>query len=116
MKNAIETLVGRTAAKLLLYLFHHGEAYPTGAAKDMQLRLSAVQRQLEKLEAAGFLISKLIGKTRAYTFNPKNPATRKLKDLVGVFYQGMSLAERERIFETRRRPRRAGKPVKTRRT
>lgn len=112
MEAPLETLLGRTAAKLLLYLFHYGEAYATGVAKDMGITLSAVQRQLEKLEASGFLTSKRTGKTRVYRLNPKSPAARKLQEFVGVFYEGMSLAERERIFHTRRRPRRHGKPVR----
>jgi DNA-binding transcriptional ArsR family regulator len=112
VSSPLEVLLGRTASRLALYLFHYGEAYPTGAARDLGVQQSAVQRQLEKLEAAGFLVSKLVGRTRLYTFNPKNPATGKLKELVGVFYEGMPLRERERMFPTRRRPRRRGKPVR----
>jgi len=108
----LETLLGRTAAKLMLYLFHYGEAYATGAANDLRISQSAVQRQLEKLEAAGFLTSMLRGRTRLYRVNPKNPAARKLQEFIGVFYEAMPLAERSRMFRTRRRPRRRGKPVK----
>lgn len=114
MGNPLETLFGKTAARALLYLFHHGEAYGTGLASDLGIPLSAVQRQLQKLEAAGFLTSKLAGRTRLYLVDPKSPSARKLQELVGVFYEGMSLAERERMFRTRRRPRRSGKPVKGR--
>ena len=112
MQASLETLLGRTAAKLLLYLFHYGEAYATGAAKDLGISQSAVQRQLEKLELAGFLTSKLTGRTRVYRINPKNPAARKLGEFVGLYYEAMPLAERQRVFRTRRRPRRRGKPVK----
>lgn len=112
MEAPIETLLGRTAAKLLLYLFHYDEAYATGAAKDLGIQQSAVQRQLEKLEASGFLVSRQVGRTRLYRLNPKSPAARKLREFVGVFYEGMPLAERERMFHVRRRPRRRGKPVR----
>jgi predicted ArsR family transcriptional regulator len=112
MEAALETLLGSTAAKLVLYLFHYGEAYATGAARDLDIRQSAVQRQLAKLEAAGFLVSKLTGRTRLYRFNPKSPAARKLREFAGVFYEGMPIKERERMFRTRRRPRRSGKPVR----
>lgn len=109
----MEALFGnRSAALLMLYLYHYGEVYPTGAARDLGLSLSPVQRQLEKFEAAGFLVSKLVGGTRVYSFNPKLPATEKLKELVRVFYEGMTLREREKMFGVRRRPRRRGKPVK----
>ena len=95
----------------MLYLFHYGEAYARGAARDLGISVSPVQRQLDKFEAAGWLISRLIGNTRVYTFNPKQPATGKLKELVRVFYEALSVRERERLFPTRRRPRRRGKPV-----
>ncbi len=114
MDNPLETLFGRTAARLSLYLFHHGEVYATGAAKDLGIHLSAVQRQLQKLETVGFLTSKLAGRTRLYSIDPKNPAARKLQEFIGVFYEGMPLAERESMFRTRRRPRRSGKPVRGR--
>ena len=114
MKSSLEILFGSTAAKLLLYLFHHGEAYATGAGKDLEITQSAVQRQLEKLETTGLLISKLAGRTRMYAFNPKAPGTSELKALVEVYYKGMSIRERERMFPTRRRPRRQGKPEKGR--
>ncbi|HEX9708927.1 MAG TPA: winged helix-turn-helix domain-containing protein [Candidatus Thermoplasmatota archaeon] len=112
MDKPLEALFGnRTAARLMLYLFHYGEVYPTGAARDLGLSLSPVQRQLEKFEAAGLLVSKLVGRTRVYVFNPKQPATRKLHDLIGVFYEAIPLKERERMFRARRRPRRRDKPV-----
>ncbi len=114
MQNPLETLLGRTAARLSLYLFHHGEVYATGAAKDLGIPLSAVQRQLQKLESVGFLTSKLAGRTRLYSLDPKSPTARKLQEFIGVFYEGMPLAERESMFRTRRRPRRRGKPVRGR--
>jgi DNA-binding transcriptional ArsR family regulator len=111
--NTLEAILGnRTAARILLYLYHHGEAYPTGAARDLGLALSPVQRQLDKFEGAGLLVSRLLGRTRVYTFNPKHPATAKLKELVRVFHESMTVEERAAVFHTRRRPRRRGKPVK----
>lgn len=112
MENPLEALFGnRTAAKLMLYLFHYGEGYATGAAKDLGIALSPVQRQLDKFEAGGLLVSRMVGNTRLYSFNPKQPATTQLKGLLQVFYEAMSLDERKRLFSTRRRPRRRGKPV-----
>lgn len=112
MDNALEALFGnRTAALLMLYLHHYGEAYGTAAARDLGLSLSPVQRQLDRFEGGGWLVSRLVGKTRVYTFNPKHPATPRLKDLVAVFHESLSAEERERLFAARRRPRRRGKPV-----
>lgn len=108
----IETIFGNTtAAKIMLYLFHYGEAYTTGIALDMGMARSQIQNQLDRFEAAGILVSKQMGKVRIYSFNPKLGVVKKLKELIEVFYQAMPLEEREKLFSARRRPRRKGKPV-----
>ena len=112
MENPLAALFGnRTAAKLMLYLFHYAEAYARGAARDLGIAVSAVQRQLDKFECAGLLVSRMVGNTRLFSFNPRQPATAKLKELIRVYYESMTVEEREQLFLTRRRPRRKGKPV-----
>lgn len=114
MDSSLKALFGNgTAAKVMLYLFHHGEGHASGVARDLELTLSPVQRQLEKFEAAGLLASRLLGGARIYAFNPKHPATQALRELIRVFYEAMPLKEREKIFHVRRRPRRRGKPIRT---
>ena len=109
----IEAIFGnKTAAMTMLYLYHYGEAYASGISKDMQITLSQVQKQLDKFELAGVLVSRKMGTTRIYTFNQKHGAvTSKLKELIAIFYQSLSLKDREALFSVRRRPRRRGKPV-----
>jgi DNA-binding transcriptional ArsR family regulator len=108
----IETIFGNvTAAKIMLYLFHYGEAYASGISKDMQITLSQVQKQLDRFEEAGILVSKFMGQIRIYTFNPKLGVTKKLKDLIQVFYDAIPLEQKEKMFSVRRRPRRRGKPI-----
>ena len=110
----IETIFGNvTAAKIMLYLFHYGEAYASGISKDMGIALSQVQKQLDRFEVGGVLVSKMMGKVRIYTFNPKMGVTKKLKELIQVFYDSIPVEKREEMFEARRRPRRRGKPVIT---
>ena len=88
----IETIFGnRTAAKMMLYLFHYGEAYASGLARDMGITLSQVQKQFDKFEAAGILVSKKSGTIRIYQFNPKLGIVKKLKAFVGEFYKAMPL-------------------------
>ena len=112
MDTALEAVLGnRTAVTVMLYLFHYGEAYPTGIAKDLGIALSPVQRQLDKFETAGILVSRTVGNTRVYTFNPRQPLTPKLKELIQVVYEAMTVSERRKLFPARRRPRRRGKPV-----
>ncbi|MFZ4715453.1 MAG: winged helix-turn-helix domain-containing protein [Bacteriovoracaceae bacterium] len=108
----LETIFGnQTAAKLMLYLFHYNEAYANGVSKDMGITLSQVQKQLDKFEAAGILVSKKTGTVRIYQFNPKLGVVKKIKDLIQVFYESIPLSDREVLFSVRRRPRRRGKPV-----
>lgn len=100
-----------TAQKIFLHIFHHGESYPSAVAKDFAISLGQVQRQFDRFENAGILISKLSGKTRVYQFNKKNPLTSPFLEMVKRVYDSIPLEEKERMFSTRRRPRRAGKPV-----
>ncbi|GAB4023271.1 MAG: hypothetical protein Fur0010_26520 [Bdellovibrio sp.] len=99
------------AMKIMLHLVHYGEIYPTAVAKDYKIALSAVQKQFERFEDAGILVSKLVGRTRVYFFNLKFPGTKAFMELVKIYYDGLSLEDKEKIFGERRRPRRKGKPV-----
>lgn len=104
-------LGSETAMKIMFHLIHYGEIYPTAVARDYKISLSAVQKQFARFEEAGILVSKLVGKTRVYLFNRKSPTVKPFIDLVKVYYDGLSLDDKEKIFSTRRRPRRPGKPV-----
>ena len=44
-------------------------------------------------------------------FNKKLKAAVKCYELVKVYYDGLSVKDKEKIFSERRRPRRPGKPV-----
>ena len=105
-------LGSHTAQKVFLYLYHHGEGYPTGMANDMKISQGSIQRQLERFEGAGIVISKLQGRTRVYRFNMRNGAVvRPFKEIVKVVYDSILPEEKESLFSIRRRPRKAGKPV-----
>jgi DNA-binding transcriptional ArsR family regulator len=99
------------AMKIMLHLVHYEEIYPSAVAKDYELTLSAVQKQFARFEEAGVLVSKLVGKTRVYFFNKKSKAAIKFYEFIKVYYDGLSVKDKEMIFSERRRPRRPGKPV-----
>lgn len=108
----LETVFNSKAVELLmLHLYHYGEVYAYGLARDTGMALSGVQKQLARLEAAGLLVSREVGKTRVYTFNPKSPYVKPLKGILQIAYETLPLVTREKMFAVRRRPRRAGKPV-----
>ncbi len=75
----------------------------------MSIALSQIQKQLDKFELGGILISKKIGTVRLYTFNPKLGVVKKIKELIEIFYEAIPLNEREKMFSNRRRPRRKNK-------
>lgn len=104
-------LGSEVAMKIMLHLVHYNEIYPTAVAKDYHLALSPVQRQFSRFEEAGVLVSKLVGKTRVYMFNKKSKVAMKVYELAKLYYDGLSLKDKEKIFSERRRPRRANKPV-----
>ncbi len=105
-------LGSKTAQKIFLHLYHYGETYPSGVARDFGISLGQVQRQFDRFEEAGVLVSRLSGKTRIYIFNKKQGAVVKpFIELIRVYYDSIPLKEKEEIFSTRRRPRRRGKPV-----
>ncbi len=104
-------LGSETAMKIMLHLCHYRELYPSAVANDYKVSLSAVQKQFERFEDAGVLVSKLVGNTRVYFFNNKSPITKPFIELIKVYYDSLSLEDKEVMFATRRRPRRPGKPV-----
>lgn len=101
----------KTAEKALLHIYHYGEIHASGIATDYGEALDPIKRQLERFENAGVLISKEIGRSRVYSFNPKSAFAGPVKQLIKQAYDSISLSEREQLFQVRRRPRRKGKPV-----
>lgn len=111
-KSMLQGIFGnKTAEKVLLHIFHCGESHASGIAQDFNVALNPVIQQLHRFELAGILVSKEIGRSRIYSFNPKSPLTKPIQEIVEIAYEGISLLDRQKIFSTRRRPRRKGKPL-----
>jgi hypothetical protein len=96
---------------VLLSLFHGGEAYGRAVAKDFGVSLDGVQKQLDRFERAGAIVCKRQGRTLVYSWNPKSRVASRLRDLVGVIYDGLSLEAKVDLFVERRQPRAKDKPV-----
>ena len=109
----LEGIFGNASAeKVLLYLEQYEEGYATAIARTFDgISLNMAQRQLERFERAGALISSLQGRTRLYTWNPRYPFRRELRALLRKALDQLPASERKRYFTERRRPRRAGKPL-----
>ena len=108
----LEGIFGNASAeKVLLYIEQYGEGYATAIAKTFDgVSLHMAQRQLERFERAGALVSSLKGRTRLYTWNPRYPFLPELRSLLAKGLDVLPAADRKRYFSERRRPRRAGKP------
>lgn len=109
----LEGLFGNaTAERVLLYLEQYGDGYALGIAQTFDgMALSPVQRQLERLEAAGVLASQRKGRTRLFTWNPRFAFLTELRALLRKALRTLPENERQRYFTSRRRPRRSGKPA-----
>ncbi len=108
----LEGIFGNASAeKVMLYLEQYEEGYATAIARAFDgLSLNMAQRQLERFERAGALVSTLKGKTRLYTWNPRYPFRNELRAMLRKALEALPASERNRYLAERRRPRRAGKP------
>lgn len=100
-----------TAAKVLLYLQELGSGYPRGISQTLGISLSQTQRQLERLESEGVLVSRVIGKTRVYQWNPRCAYLSELRQLLDRGVRMLPETLRGQLLAERRRPRRKGKPL-----
>ena len=106
-----ELLGSKTAEKIFLYLHHYPEAHARGLATDMRMGFSQVERQLKKYEDIGTLISRQVGKTRVYQFNPRYIFHAQIKEMIAKLYNAIPLAEKKALFPVRQKPRHRKKPV-----
>jgi DNA-binding transcriptional ArsR family regulator len=97
--------------KILLYLEECGEAYSSELAKNFDASLFAVQSQFKRLEDAGILVSRTVGKTRMFSINPRYFLRNELISLLKKNLEALPEKEIAEFYRPRRRTRRSGKPV-----
>jgi DNA-binding transcriptional regulator YhcF (GntR family) len=97
--------------KILFTLYVYGEGYPRGMATNFEVPVNRIQQQLQRLENSGIIVSRLLGRVRIYTFNPRYPFIEELKSLIAKAFEFLPEKEKEAYYKKRTRPRRAGKPV-----
>ena len=108
----LEPILGSTnCERVLLFLLARKEGYAREMARFFATDLAPVQRQLEKLEVGGVLMSRTAGRTRLYEFNPRYPFLRELSALLEKALSFYPDEERALLGINRRRPRRRGKPL-----
>ncbi len=108
----LEALFGnRTAERVLLYLQNYERGYATEIANTYEIPLNAVQKQLQKLEESGLIVSQLVGRTRVYTWNPRSPFVRPVRNLLAESLKYVPEKDIKAFYRKRQRPRRTGKPL-----
>jgi hypothetical protein len=106
----IEVLLGsKNAERVLVYILTRAQGYPREIARFYATDLKSIQRQLDKLETGGVLVSREVGRTRPYMFNPRYPFLNELKTLLEKALSFYPEAEREELTMNRRRPSPRGK-------
>lgn len=108
----LEGLFGNPVIEKIFFTISvYNESYALGLARTFDEPVNKFQQQLKRLEAGGIIASRLIGRVRIYTFNPRYTFLKELKALVSRAYEFVPETEKERFYSKRTRPRRAGKPL-----
>ena len=97
--------------RVLIFLLSRNEGYAREIAEFYGTNLYAVQRQLDKLEAGGVLVSRMAGRMRLYQFNPRYTFLTELKQLLEKAFSFYPADIREELTMNRRRPRKREKPL-----
>jgi len=108
----LEELFGsRNRERVLQFILARGEGYAKEIADFYGSSLDPVQKQLERLELGGILVSRTVGRTRLFVFNPRYAFRDELTTLLKKAREYYDPGEQERLLVSRKRPRRKGKPL-----
>lgn len=107
-----QALFGNNVAeKCLLYIANYGEGYINGIAKTFKIAPSQVQKQLVRLEEGGILVSRKLGNSRMFSFNPRLAFKKELEALLERQLSLASKDDTQKFYRKRTRPRRTGKEL-----
>jgi biotin operon repressor len=104
-------LCSSAAERVLLYLQDYEQSYGREIAATFGMAQSQVRKQLEKFESGGVLVSRLVGRTRLYQRNPRNPLVPAIRALLTAAIDSLPPADRQRYPRRRTRPRRSSKAL-----
>lgn len=108
----LESVLGSlNCERALIFLAARDEGYAREIASFYATSLAPVQKQLDKLEAGGVLVSKTVGRTRLYQFNPRYPLLAELRAFLDKALAFYDQELQDRLLLERRRPRRRAKPL-----
>lgn len=112
MSRVLEAILGsRSAAQVLLYLEAYGTGHANGMARTYDVPVTSMYRQLRRLEDGEVLVSRMVGNSRQFEFNPRNPTVHNLRRFLESELDALPESELNAFYRERRRPRRTGKPL-----
>jgi len=112
MTPALEAILGsRSSAQVLLFLEAYGSGHANRIAATYDVPVYGVQRQLKRLEVNGVLVSRMLGNTRLFEFNTRNPTVRNLRAFLVSELDLIPEEEAQQYYRQRQRPRRTGKAI-----
>jgi hypothetical protein len=97
--------------RVLRYLFIRKVGYAREIAAYFETDVTPIQNQLNKLEIGNILNSKLSGKTKLFSINPRYPFYKELNQLLEKSIEFLPKEEKEKLTKYRTRPRRSRKPL-----
>jgi len=108
----LEPILGsKSSEQVFIFLIAREKGYATEIAKFFDANLYAIQTQLERLENSDVLVSKKVGRTRVYEFNPRYHFLSEMKSLLEKALNSYPEDIQERLLMNRRRPRKKDKPL-----
>lgn len=107
----LESLFGsKNRERVLIFIHARENGYAREIARFFDTDYYPIYDQLGKLEAGGVIVSRKVGRTIVFQFNPRYALLGELRALLekALTYYPEDL--QERLLRNRRRPRRSGKP------
>lgn len=103
----LEPIVGSASSeKVLMFILARREGYAREIARFFSTDLDPIQKQLAKHETGGILMSRSVGRTRLFSFNPRYPMIDELRALLQKTLQYYPDDLRGRLLINPRLPRR----------
>jgi len=107
----LEVLFGsKNRERILIYLQARGEGYAREIAGFFDTDYFPIYDQLGKLENNGIIVSRIVGRTIVFQFNPRYALLTELSALLEKAISFYPEDVQEQLLRNRRRPRRRGKP------
>lgn len=97
--------------RVLVYLAARRRGYAREIARFFDVPLAPIQKALDGLEFAAVLVSRTVGRTREYEFNPRYLLRDELAAMLEKALRFYLEERRNALLVFRSRPRRKGKPL-----